>query len=538
MKPIHILLFLLTVGIFYTLVQKYKPNKLSYLQKSKEAIQQIIDKIPKKMQQIIIKSTDLSPSGLIKLASVVSNVRPGNKSKEDKMLETFEDIKDIRYGKIGASNMKDGITINKWIKVASFTLSGAWTEKGLTLEVYPRSRLITSSRQTLVAVVRNIDSDVEAPYISLNTHNENDPNTRLIKDVKVIRVSGSGTSDNKIEVWIQFAHNWANTAYVMYFLYNFKPQDFIATVPQAMTDSPSGGQSWDISERIEPQNGKGNIQINGQINTMGKTNYPAGWGGGVRTWDVYSSATIGVGDEAGNLKGYFNSSGDASFSRNTYVGGALSVQGGANLEGKIRFRRDGANGDDNTDPYHLEKIQTSSDVNSLRLSINDNADESFQIWGNSCGEAGGCGAQGALKHHFQATGRTQHLTYDGDANSEQLIIGTTDRSNLRLGKTAEYSWIQSHNSKPLKINPIGNEVHIANTGVKTIMNGDVEIKGKLTIGNSVLTSEGASLIVGHADGRRIMRIDPDWDKIQIYRDSNGATPYLYYNMHNGFGIWG
>ena len=119
-----------------------------------------------------------------------------------------------------------------------------------------------------------------------------------------------------------------------------------------------------------------------------------------------------------------------------------------------------------------------------------------------------------------------------------MIIGTTDRSNLRLGKTAEYSWIQSHGSKPLKINPIGNEVHIANTGVKTIMNGDVEIKGKLTIGNSVLTSEGASLIVGHADGRRIMRIDPDWDKIQIYRDSNGATPYLYYNMHNGFGIWG
>jgi hypothetical protein len=214
----------------------------------------------------------------------------------------------------------------------------------------------------------------------------------------------------------------------------------------------------------------------------------------------------------------------------------MSAMGGANLEGKVRFRRAGANGDDNTDVYNLEKIQTSSDVNGLRMTINDNADESFQIWGNSCGEAGGCGGQGALKHHFQATGRTQHLTNDGDANSEQLIIGTTDRSNLRLGKTAEYSWIQSHGSKPLKINPLGNEVHIATA--KTIMNGDVEIKGKLTIGNSVLTSEGASLIVGHADGRRIMRIDPDWDKIQIYKNSNGAPPYFYYNMHNNYGTWG
>ena len=575
MKPIHILLFLLTVGIFYTLVQKYKPNSFAQVEKSKEVIQQIIDKIPKKMQKVIVESKDIFPAGLIKLASVVSNVRSGNKSKEDKILETFEDIKDIRYGKIGGSNIKDGISENKWIKVSSFTLSGAWTEKGLTLEVYPRSRLITSSRQTLVAVVRNIDSDVEAPYISLNTHNENDPNTRLIKDVKVIRVSGSGTSDNKIEVWIQFAHNWANTAYVMYFLYNFKPKDFIATVPQAMTDSPSGGQSWGISERIEPLNGKNTVNV-GKGNGWGTAlniNAPqqpeslyslhfgdgsaiherqAGmgyikdqpnriWGAtrGTLATHIHQDDDLHIYSSGWNpLFSIKGGSGDAYHRGKVNVGGTLTAMGGANVEGKVGFRHAGANGDDSTDVYNLEKVTTSYNNNSLRMTINDDADESFQIWGNSCNEAGGCGAQGALKHHFQATGRTQHLTYDGDANSEQLIIGTTDRSNLRLGKTAEYSWIQSHGSKPLKINPIGNEVHIANTGVKTIMNGDVEIKGKLTIGNSVLTSEGASLIVGHADGRRIMRIDPDWDKIQIYRDSNGATPYLYYNMHNGFGIWG
>ena len=70
-------------------------------------------------------------------------------------LLSFEDIKDIRYGKIGASNMKDGITFNKWIKIATVTISGAWDARGFTLEVYPRIKYTTSGRQTLVCLIRN-----------------------------------------------------------------------------------------------------------------------------------------------------------------------------------------------------------------------------------------------------------------------------------------------------------------------------------------------------------------------------------------------
>jgi hypothetical protein len=43
-----------------------------------------------------------------------------------------------------------------------------------------------------------------------------------------------------------------------------------------------------------------------------------------------------------------------------------------------------------------------------------------------------------------------------DANGNSLIIGPT----LRLGYHANYGWVQSHNSKPLAINPIGNNVGI------------------------------------------------------------------------------
>ena len=47
-----------------------------------------------------------------------------------------------------------------------------------------------------------------------------------------------------------------------------------------------------------------------------------------------------------------------------------------------------------------------------------------------------------------------------DANGNTLILGVTNASNLRLGYHTEYSWIQSHGSKPLAINPLGNNVGI------------------------------------------------------------------------------
>ena len=240
MKPIIILIFILVVAVFYLTVKRFKKE-------------QTVIEIPKKIEKVMKKSVD-TPNGIIKLAKKISENKPKDNEPNNKkqLVEAFEDIKDIRYGKIGASNHNAGDTINKWIKVSSFTISGNWDARGFTLEVYPRIRYHTSGRQTLVCLVRNNTTDLEQPYVSLTTHNESEPGTRLIKDMRVIRTSGSGTSDNKIEVWIQFGQNWADTAYVMYFLYNFKPKDFIATVPQAQTDTIPGGQSWGINDRNEP----------------------------------------------------------------------------------------------------------------------------------------------------------------------------------------------------------------------------------------------------------------------------------------------
>ena len=61
----------------------------------------------------------------------------------------------------------------------------------------------------------------------------------------------------------------------------------------------------------------------------------------------------------------------------------------------------------NSDPYYLEKITNDKNKSSLRLTINNNPDEAFEIWGNSC-KAGDCEGPGISQHKFQADGNVWH----------------------------------------------------------------------------------------------------------------------------------
>lgn len=80
----------------------------------------------------------------------------------------------------------------------------------------------------------------------------------------------------------------------------------------------------------------------------------------------------------------------------------------------------------NSDPYFMQKIIHGRDKSSLRLTINDNADETFQIWGNSC-RTTGCHGDGVKQHQFRADGRAWHRgrgTFDG---------GLRVKGNARFG---------------------------------------------------------------------------------------------------------
>ena len=53
--------------------------------------------------------------------------------------------------------------------------------------------------------------------------------------------------------------------------------------------------------------------------------------------------------------------------------------------------------------------------------------------------------------------KLQLINSEQDPNGNTLILGPTDKSNLRMGYHDNYSWIQSHGNKPLRINELGND---------------------------------------------------------------------------------
>jgi hypothetical protein len=76
--------------------------------------------------------------------------------------------------------------------------------------------------------------------------------------------------------------------------------------------------------------------------------------------------------------------------------------------------------------------------------------------------------------------RLQIINTNQDGGGNTLILGPTNASNLRLGYHQNYSWIQSHGSKPLVINTLGNNVGI---GTDNPTKGKLHIKGSFHVEN-------------------------------------------------------
>ena len=105
------------------------------------------------------------------------------------------------------------------------------------------------------------------------------------------------------------------------------------------------------------------------------------------------------------------------------------------------------NGEDNTDPYRLRKVQSSLDVSWLELQLNDNVDESFRIYGNSCQDYA-CGEySGHLYHSFDASGNAYH------------------RGSVGIGTTSAFP--------PLHIKSISPTVNFEKTGILNWTMGNI-----------------------------------------------------------------
>lgn len=79
------------------------------------------------------------------------------------------------------------------------------------------------------------------------------------------------------------------------------------------------------------QTTQGNAKFANRVATNGldPNNLPSGWGGGVRTLDVYASGTIAAGDNSGDIRAYINSSG------NLYASGSAQVDGNISSSNQI-----------------------------------------------------------------------------------------------------------------------------------------------------------------------------------------------------------
>ncbi|ULY68461.1 hypothetical protein [Chlorella virus XW01] len=145
------------------------------------------------------------------------------------------------------------------------------------------------------------------------------------------------------------------------------------------------------------------------------------------------------------IKGGLKVSGETNLDNILKVKGFTEQLGGGSIEGKLYYRHTGANGSDDSDPYFIEKIRTSANNNHLRLTINDDDNESFQIWGNSCGSDGGCAGQGRELFKLGADGNlTIHNTINIGDNNTNLRKGAGNA--LRIQTNSGWTDIGAQNT--------------------------------------------------------------------------------------------
>lgn len=140
-----------------------------------------------------------------------------------------------------------------------------------------------------------------------------------------------------------------------------------------------------------------------------------------------------------------------------------------------------------------------------------------------------------------------HISHTNqDPNGGTLILGPTGQSNLRLGYNQDYSWIQSHGSKPLAINAIGNHVGIgtAAPACKLDVVGSTRVSGSLQISQKPISESDNSYHV------EIFAPDSgtpgDYTKIRFHQGNqywawlgyhglsqNSSGEFVFWNLNQG-----
>lgn len=139
------------------------------------------------------------------------------------------------------------------------------------------------------------------------------------------------------------------------------------------------------------------------------------------------------------------------------------VHGDLDVQNKIHFGKS----DGSSDPYTLEKVRNGVNNSSLRLTINDDRDEAFEIFGDSC-LSGNCSGAGAVRHRFVATGDAEH---EGNVSvKKRLYVNRSSKDQYPSG------WNDGIHSHDVYAN--GTIATGQNGKIAASMNNAGDIKGK------------------------------------------------------------
>lgn len=161
----------------------------------------------------------------------------------------------------------------------------------------------------------------------------------------------------------------------------------------------------------------------------------------------------------------------------------------------------------NTDPYYVEKVKDGWNSSSLRFTINDDPDESMEVWGNSC-VAGDCAGPGTRQHRLRADGNAAHRG--------SIAAGSPDTS------TAKDMWgfdLGVHSR-----NPSGSWSHLPWKDGVNYLRGDVSVKGTLLTENQNPGPMLETRYVGWERGNRYGIGQYDNGRTRVYAASAETWP--------------
>ena len=146
----------------------------------------------------------------------------------------------------------------------------------------------------------------------------------------------------------------------------------------------------------------------------------------------------------------------------------------------------------NSDPYFMEKVVAGANSSSLRLTINDDADESFQIWGNACATTG-CAGAGAQQHKFRGDGSASH--------SGSLVLGAPGTATDNGWSSASYPQGGSLN---IYNRHAGNWTQFPGTDDRNYIRNDTQVDGNLAVNGTVgmsMRNNGSGVTWGDSQSR-------------------------------------